>query len=117
MRAEWCERIERLFEHVMADRGHMGWTLRWAPDGYCWRARKIIDLGESSSESECRQWLLHEIAHIEVVREHGSQHVLEFWVLLEELMRQYLNEPLDEHQLAMKAINCPDGEGDITATS
>lgn len=116
--APWSKRIETLFELVMADRGHQGWTLRWMEhDAYCWRSRKIIDICPCADEPSCRQLLLHEIAHIEVVREHGNQHVPEFFALLAELVRHYLGEELDEHQLSMKRVYCPDGERDITATS
>jgi hypothetical protein len=111
------EEIETLFALVMEDRGHVGWQLRWAPDGYCWRSRKIIDLGEPVDLAESRQWLLHEIAHIEVVREQGSQHVPEFFALLEQMTRKYLGEELDHNQVRMREINCPDGETEITVLS
>lgn len=74
-------------------------------------------LDRSTSLAEDRQWLLHEIAHIEVVREEGSQHVPEFFALLERMTQKYLGEGLDVNQLCMKAINCPDGEMEITAVS
>lgn len=106
------QQIEELFARVMKDRGHEGWTLRWAPDGYCWRARKIIDLGEPTDLAESRQWLLHEIAHIEVVHETGSQHSLEFFAKLRFLVRCYLDEELDQNQLNMERIYCPGSSED-----
>lgn len=104
--------VEELFALVMRDRRHDGWMLRWAPDGYCWRTRKIIDLGEPICLAESQQWLLHEIAHIEVVHETGNQHSPEFFAKLRFLVKCYLDEELDQNQLDLERIYCPGSSED-----
>ena len=96
--------IEDFFNEVMGDLGYRAWSLRWqVSDAYCWRTRKIIDICPMDSEVACKQMLLHEIAHIDIV-EAGDQHSPRFFVRLTGLVRRYLNQGLDGHQRKMKAI-------------
>jgi len=93
------ESVKDLFQYVMDDLGHEGWALRWwEHDAYCWRSRKIIDICPMGSLEECEQMLLHEIAHIDIVVSHGSQHTERFWEYLEELTNKYLGSGLSEWQ-------------------
>ena len=72
-------------------------------DAYCWRTQKIIDICPMDSEVACKQMLMHEIAHIDIV-ETGNQHTLKFFERLIELAWQYLGQVLDGHQQKMHRI-------------
>ena len=98
--------IETFFELVMARLGYDGWTLRWRKDGYCWRQRKIIDICIMQSLYECKQLLLHEIAHIYVVEPHGCQHTRRFWDHLEGLTQIFLGGGLSQLQQEMRNFYC-----------
>jgi hypothetical protein len=104
---------ERFFQVVMTDLGYDGWSLRWTEsDAFCWRSEKRIDICPMGDLDECKQMLLHEIAHIEIVERLGSQHTLRFWQRLRELTKKYLDSDLSEYQREMAFTYCP--EFDIT---
>lgn len=101
--------IEAFFQIVMDDLGYRGWQLRWMPaDAYCWRGKQIIDICLWESLAECKQLLLHEIAHIGIVEPSGNQHTLRFWNHLQYLVRTYLDSELDIDQEQMAQIYCPE---------
>lgn len=101
--------IEVFFHTVMDDLRYGDWTLNWMPsDAYCWRRDKIIDICPMDSVSECKQMLLHEIAHIKIVEPLGCQHTFGFWAHLEELIRKYLHSRLGPHQKEMAEWYCPE---------
>lgn len=97
--------MEEFFEQVMAELGHEGWALRWMEhDAYCWRDRKIIDVCPmDQDEVECKQMLLHEIAHIDTAVPHGNQHHPRFFARLEELCRRFMDTGLSEYQQKFKS--------------
>jgi len=85
-----------------------GWQLRWtAGDSYCWRWRKTVDLASMNSFQECRQMLLHEIAHAIVVEPTGSQHTPRFFDALKELLARYAREPFDARQTMLAKTYAP----------
>ena len=101
--------IEKFFQIVMYDLGYKGWQLRWMPsDAYCWRSSHIIDICPRNTLAECKQLLLHEVAHIRVIEPIGSQHTLRFWKHLKGLVRKYLNSGLDMHQKKLLQLYCPE---------
>jgi hypothetical protein len=107
-KCEYHDEIETFFQEVMGDLGYRGWSIRWQKsDAYCWREQKIIDICPMGFIDECKQMLLHEIAHIDVVV-HGNQHVPQFWQHLVSLTAKYLNSDLSEYQRAMMADYCPE---------
>lgn len=102
---EWKEEVQAFFERVMADLGHEGWTIRWCKsDAYCWRSKKVIDLWPDESEFECKQLLLHEIAHIDVVPEGGNQHTLELFAWQKKLSERYMGVSLSPGQVRFMAF-------------
>lgn len=99
---DWKSDVERLAKTVLRTLGHKGWSFRWVKsEAYCWRNRKIIDICSCGSKFECLQMMLHEIAHIDVVELHGSQHTRRFWIWLEELVEKYLGQELSARQMKM----------------
>jgi len=101
--------INALFQVVMSDLGYKGWRLRWtSADAYCWRSKQVIDICPGHSLAECKQLLLHEIAHIGVVESSGNQHTLRFWRHLQCLVRKYVNSKLDMYQKWLVQIYCPE---------
>lgn len=105
----WRGDVENLCFKVLSDLGYKGWKLRWFKhEAYCWRERKILDICPCESRTECLQMMLHEIAHICIVELHGNQHTKRFWMWLSCLVYTYLNEVLDERQLRMARIYCPE---------
>jgi uncharacterized HAD superfamily protein len=58
---------------------------------------KTINLG-MDYVGDTRQILLHEIAHIGTARFCNQKHNEQFWRHLEELVRRWLKQELDEHQ-------------------
>lgn len=100
------ESIKPLFQRVMSDLGHKGWTLNWDGAGpYCWRDSKRIDIAPMNSLEECEQMLLHEIAHIDTAEPVGTQHTPRFWQHAEELVRKYLDSDLSEWQQELRAFD------------
>ncbi len=96
--------VEQFFTEVMRSLKKKGWLLRWMKsDAYCWRERKVIDICPMDSESACKQMLLHEIAHIDIV-EVGNQHTARFFERVTELTQQYLGQGLDKYQQKMCRI-------------
>jgi hypothetical protein len=96
--------IEKFFQEVMEDLGLLGWTLRWLDhDAYCWRSYKRIDICPmDQDEVECKQMLLHEIAHILEDPGFGNRHTSAFFAKLEELCQRYLGMGLSEYQQKFK---------------
>lgn len=81
----------QFFNNVMMRLGYYDWTLRIVPDsseGYCWKGRKIIDIGEGNSNP--RQLLIHEISHIGTCRFCNNKHHEFFWRRYRDLMRRFL---------------------------
>ena len=94
---------EALFQCVMNDLGHEGWLLRWDGAGpYCWRKKKLIDISPMDSLGECKQMLLHEVAHIDIVEPQGDQHTECFWEHLEGLIGKYLDSGLSKWQKVLR---------------
>jgi hypothetical protein len=105
--------VECFFQVIIADLDYGKWELRWTEsDSFCWRSKKRIDICPMDSLDECKQMLLHEIAHIGVVEDLGNQHTLRFWRHLQNLVRKYLQSDLSDYQIWLASIYCP--EFDIT---
>lgn len=110
-KVDYKSEIEVFFREVMEDLGYEGWTLRWQKvDAFCWRKRKVIDISPTNSVDECKQMLLHEIAHIDIVV-HGNQHIPRFWEWLGSLVAQYLGQGLSGYQKVMLVNYCPEMTG------
>ena len=100
--------VESFFQMVMVDLGYSGWNLRWTEsDAFCWRNKKRIDICPMETVDECKQMLLHEIAHIDVI-ESGCQHTLRFWLHLRDLVQKYLFSDLSKYQRSMASIYFPE---------
>ena len=96
--------VEQFFTEVMRRLKKKGWQLRWMEsDAYCWRGRKIIDICPMDSEATCKQMLLHEIAHIDIV-EIGNQHTVRFFERVSELVQKCLGQEIDKYQQKMRGI-------------
>jgi len=83
--------IEQFFKNVLLRLNIYNWTLRWVPnnsEGYCWKSRNIIDLGEDVEEK--KHLLLHEIAHIFTCRFCNNKHTVDFWRAYDDLRRRFL---------------------------
>jgi hypothetical protein len=83
--------IEQFFKNVLLCLNIYNWTIRWVPnnsEGYCWKRRKLIDLGEEVEDK--KHLLLHEIAHIFTCRFCNNKHTVEFWKCYDDLRRRFL---------------------------
>lgn len=97
--------VEHFFVKVTTELGLSDWTLRWQEhDAYCWRSRKLIDIRLMDSELECKQLVLHEIAHIEEDSDSNNKHTRAFFDRLEELCLQFMGMGLSLHQLRFKGF-------------
>lgn len=84
-------KLEHFFKNILIQLGIHNWSIRWIPnnsEGYCWKNRKIIDLGEDVEDKY--HLLLHEIAHIFTCRFCNNKHTVEFWKLYDDLRRRFL---------------------------
>ena len=100
--------IEKFFNEIMIELGHCDWDLRWQEhDAYCWKSKKLIDICPMDNELECKQMVLHEIAHIEEDPGFGNRHTLEFFNKLEELCHRFLGIGLSPHQRRFKSYYMP----------
>lgn len=80
------------FNNVLIRLSLYGWQLRLtdSSEGYCWKGRKIIDIGLN-----CRypkELILHEIAHILTCRFCNQKHNFTFWKTFDDLVRRFLPE-------------------------
>jgi len=101
-RCLYAANIEQFFAEVMRCLEKKGWQLRWMErDAFCWRGQKIIDICPMDNEMACKQMLLHEIAHIDIV-ETGNQHTARFFERVSELTQQYLGGGIDKYQQKMR---------------
>lgn len=83
--------IEHFFRNVLVCLGIYGWRLRWvesSSEGYCWKGRKIIDIGEQALNK--KELVLHEISHIRTCRFCNNKHTQDFWWEFERLMNKFL---------------------------
>ena len=86
------EKIEHFFRNVLICLSLYNWSIRWVPnslEGYCWKIRKVIDLGEDVEDK--KHLLLHEIAHIFTCRFCNNKHTAEFWRSYDDLRRRFLS--------------------------
>lgn len=73
------------------------WKLRFVNESYCWKNRKIIDIGFKVKNK--KQMILHEIAHINTCKFCNQKHNLDFWKCFNDLLKRFLNENICKEQL------------------
>jgi len=103
---KWRGRM--LFDRVISDLGHRGWTLEWynkdSSEGFCWLERKVINVGPKAKS--IKRLILHEIAHIDTCIGKRNKHGGEFWTRYEYLMDRYMPDvPLSESDMYSKELN------------
>lgn len=97
--------VVELFDLVVSDLGLEGWMLRWLEhDAYCWIDQKRIDICPMDDEFECKQMLLHEVAHIHTSDGYRNKHHSLFFECLEGLTQKYLGTGLSPYQQELKSI-------------
>ena len=93
--------LKHFFNNVRIRLGHYDWSIRFvygSDEGYCWKNRKIIDIGLNASNP--KQLILHEIAHIDTCRFCNQKHNPAFWKNFRDLMRRFLfNEEICSSEL------------------
>lgn len=83
--------IVHFFNRILLYLGEYGWRLNIVPnssEGYCWKARKVIDAGADSKD--IKQLIIHEAAHIRTCRFCNNKHSQEFWREFDRLMLKFL---------------------------
>ena len=103
---KWRGRL--LFDRVISDLGHIGWTMEWygkdSSEGFCWLESKVINVGPKAKS--IKRLILHEIAHIDTCKGKRNKHGGEFWERYEYLMDRYMPRvSLSESDMHSKSLN------------